>query len=113
MLLFEKKTGHQEVLWNPTPDVRSQRLKRQVVQFDQQGPFESERYACAYGHNITCCSVPVPVLIVLQSLNISLQFTVPLLTIVNIRKCHILIKNMVFINIDKNSLLNFTHVKPI
>ncbi|MCJ8735807.1 hypothetical protein PDJAM_G00251690 [Pangasius djambal] len=43
VLLYEKKTGHQEVLWNPTPDVRSQRLKRQVVQFDQQGPFESER----------------------------------------------------------------------
>ncbi|XP_060771046.1 oxysterol-binding protein-related protein 5 isoform X1 [Neoarius graeffei] len=43
VLLIEKKTGHQEVLWNPTPDIRSQRLKRQVVQFDQQGPFESER----------------------------------------------------------------------
>ncbi|KAB5565549.1 hypothetical protein PHYPO_G00242850 [Pangasianodon hypophthalmus] len=43
VLLYEKKTGHQEVLWNPTPDVRSQRLKRQVVQFDQQGPSESER----------------------------------------------------------------------
>ncbi|XP_062847052.1 oxysterol-binding protein-related protein 5 [Trichomycterus rosablanca] len=43
VLLCEKKTGHQEVLWNPTPEIRSQRLKRQVVKFDQQGPFESER----------------------------------------------------------------------
>lgn len=55
MLLCEKKTGHQEVLWNPTPDIRSQRLKRQVVQFDQQGPFESERYAYAFENNFTCC----------------------------------------------------------
>lgn len=44
VLLYEKKTGHQELLWNPTPDVRAQRLKRQVVKLDQQGPFESERY---------------------------------------------------------------------
>ncbi|XP_017341249.1 oxysterol-binding protein-related protein 5 isoform X1 [Ictalurus punctatus] len=43
VLLCEKKTGLQEVLWNPTPDIRSQRLKRRVVKFDQQGPFESER----------------------------------------------------------------------
>ncbi|XP_053337856.1 oxysterol-binding protein-related protein 5 [Clarias gariepinus] len=43
VLLYEKKTGHHELLWNPTPDVRAQRLKRQVVKLDQQGPFESER----------------------------------------------------------------------
>ncbi|XP_051975306.1 oxysterol-binding protein-related protein 5-like isoform X3 [Xyrauchen texanus] len=41
--LTEKKTGHQEVLWNPSADVRRQRLKRQVVQMDQQEAFESER----------------------------------------------------------------------
>ncbi|KAJ8271456.1 hypothetical protein COCON_G00103150 [Conger conger] len=41
--LHEKKTGHQEVLWSPTPEVRQQRLKRQVVQADEQWEFESER----------------------------------------------------------------------
>ncbi|XP_067236440.1 oxysterol-binding protein-related protein 5 isoform X3 [Chanodichthys erythropterus] len=41
--LTEKKTGHQEVLWNPSPDIRRQRLKRQVVQMDQQEAFESQR----------------------------------------------------------------------
>lgn len=55
VLLVEKKTGHQEVLWNPSPDVRKQRLRREVVQFDQQGPFESERYAYAYRNNVTYC----------------------------------------------------------
>uniref|UniRef100_A0A8B9HNE1 Oxysterol-binding protein n=1 Tax=Astyanax mexicanus TaxID=7994 RepID=A0A8B9HNE1_ASTMX len=43
VLIYEKKTGQQEVLWNPTPEVRKQRLRRQVVQFDQQGLKESER----------------------------------------------------------------------
>ncbi|XP_035273696.1 oxysterol-binding protein-related protein 5 isoform X1 [Anguilla anguilla] len=43
VLLHEKKTGHQEVLWSPSPEVRQQRLKRQVVQADQQWEFESER----------------------------------------------------------------------
>ncbi|KAJ8252590.1 hypothetical protein COCON_G00219020 [Conger conger] len=43
VFLHEKKTGHQEVLWNPSPEVRKQRLKRQVVQVNQQGQFESER----------------------------------------------------------------------
>uniref|UniRef100_A0AAY4DEY7 Oxysterol-binding protein n=1 Tax=Denticeps clupeoides TaxID=299321 RepID=A0AAY4DEY7_9TELE len=43
VFLQERKSGQQEMLWNPSPDVRSQRLKRQVVQLDQQGPFESER----------------------------------------------------------------------
>ncbi|TRY77596.1 hypothetical protein DNTS_024420, partial [Danionella cerebrum] len=43
VLLTEKKTGHQEVLWNPGADIRSQRLKRRVVTMDQQEPFESQR----------------------------------------------------------------------
>nr|XP_015193856.1 PREDICTED: oxysterol-binding protein-related protein 5 isoform X2 [Lepisosteus oculatus] len=43
VFLHEKKTGHHEVFWNPSPEVRRQRLKRQVVQLDQQGEFESER----------------------------------------------------------------------
>uniref|UniRef100_A0A671QJJ0 Oxysterol-binding protein n=1 Tax=Sinocyclocheilus anshuiensis TaxID=1608454 RepID=A0A671QJJ0_9TELE len=41
--LTEKRTGQQEVLWNAGPDIRRQRLKRQVVQVDQQEAFESER----------------------------------------------------------------------
>uniref|UniRef100_A0A671R3T1 Oxysterol-binding protein n=1 Tax=Sinocyclocheilus anshuiensis TaxID=1608454 RepID=A0A671R3T1_9TELE len=41
--LTEKRTGQQEVLWYPGPDIRRQRLKRQVVQVDQQEAFESER----------------------------------------------------------------------
>ncbi|KAL4622705.1 oxysterol-binding protein-related protein 5 [Arapaima gigas] len=43
VFLHEKKTGHQETLWNPSPTVRQRRLKRQVVQLEQQGEFESER----------------------------------------------------------------------
>lgn len=43
VFIQEKRSGQQEVLWNPTPDVRSTRLKRRVVQIDQQGEFESER----------------------------------------------------------------------
>lgn len=43
VFLYEKRSGQQETLWNPTIDVRRSRLKRQVVQIDQQGEFESER----------------------------------------------------------------------
>ncbi|XP_003967441.1 oxysterol-binding protein-related protein 5 [Takifugu rubripes] len=43
VFVHEKQSGQQETLWNPTPDVRRSRLKRQVVQIDQQGEFESER----------------------------------------------------------------------
>ncbi|KAJ8247582.1 hypothetical protein GJAV_G00247980 [Gymnothorax javanicus] len=43
VLLREKKTGHQAVLWSPTADMRQQRLRRRVVQADQQWEFESER----------------------------------------------------------------------
>uniref|UniRef100_A0A8C7Q3K4 Oxysterol binding protein-like 5 n=1 Tax=Oncorhynchus mykiss TaxID=8022 RepID=A0A8C7Q3K4_ONCMY len=42
-VFLQEKSGQQEHLWNPTPEVRSTRLKRQVVQLDQQGQFESER----------------------------------------------------------------------
>lgn len=47
VFVHEKQSGQQETLWNPTPDVRRSRLKRQVVQIDQQGEFESERYRIA------------------------------------------------------------------
>uniref|UniRef100_A0A3Q3JKK1 Oxysterol-binding protein n=1 Tax=Monopterus albus TaxID=43700 RepID=A0A3Q3JKK1_MONAL len=43
VFIHEKCSGQQETLWNPSPDIRSSRLKRQVVQIDQQGEFESER----------------------------------------------------------------------
>ncbi|XP_075894242.1 oxysterol-binding protein-related protein 5 isoform X2 [Nelusetta ayraudi] len=43
VFIQEKRSGQQETLWNPSPDIRSSRLKRQVVQIDQQGEFESER----------------------------------------------------------------------
>lgn len=43
MFIQEKRSGLRETLWNPSPDIRSCRLKRQVVQIDQQGEFESER----------------------------------------------------------------------
>ncbi|XP_013861037.1 oxysterol-binding protein-related protein 5 isoform X2 [Austrofundulus limnaeus] len=43
VFIQERRSGQQETLWNPTPDIRSRRLKRQVVQLDQQGEFESER----------------------------------------------------------------------
>ena len=39
----EKRSGTQELLWNPSPEVRSSRLKRKVVHADHQGEFESER----------------------------------------------------------------------
>uniref|UniRef100_A0A3Q3D9R3 Oxysterol-binding protein n=1 Tax=Hippocampus comes TaxID=109280 RepID=A0A3Q3D9R3_HIPCM len=43
VFIHEKRSGQQATLWNPSPDVRSSRLKRRVVHFDQQGAFESER----------------------------------------------------------------------
>ncbi|XP_061628486.1 oxysterol-binding protein-related protein 5 isoform X2 [Phyllopteryx taeniolatus] len=43
VFIHEKRCGQQATLWNPSPDVRSSRLKRRVVHFDQQGEFESER----------------------------------------------------------------------
>uniref|UniRef100_A0A3B4V9P1 Oxysterol-binding protein n=1 Tax=Seriola dumerili TaxID=41447 RepID=A0A3B4V9P1_SERDU len=43
VFIHEKRSGQQETLWNPSTDIRSSRLKRQVVQMEQQGEFESER----------------------------------------------------------------------
>uniref|UniRef100_A0A4W6ER77 Oxysterol-binding protein n=1 Tax=Lates calcarifer TaxID=8187 RepID=A0A4W6ER77_LATCA len=43
VFIHEKRSGQQETLWNPSPDIRSSRLKRQVVRVEQQGEFESER----------------------------------------------------------------------
>uniref|UniRef100_A0A8C5GCQ1 Oxysterol-binding protein n=1 Tax=Gouania willdenowi TaxID=441366 RepID=A0A8C5GCQ1_GOUWI len=43
VFIQEKRSSHQETLWNPSTDIRSARLKRQVVQSEHQGEFESER----------------------------------------------------------------------
>ncbi|XP_005803287.1 oxysterol-binding protein-related protein 5-like isoform X1 [Xiphophorus maculatus] len=43
VFIQEKRSSLQETLWNPVKEIRSRRLKRQVVQLDQQGEFESER----------------------------------------------------------------------
>ncbi|MGH0133653.1 UNVERIFIED_CONTAM: hypothetical protein FKN15_073420 [Acipenser sinensis] len=43
VFLCEKKSGDRNVFWSPTPEVRRQRLKRQVVHIGDQGEFESER----------------------------------------------------------------------
>ena len=57
VFLQDRRSGQQEMLWNPTPEVRRTRLKRQVVQIDQQGPFESERYRHThiFSHFNSCC----------------------------------------------------------
>lgn len=39
----DKRTGEMQTLWNPTPDVRSTRLKRWTVSYDDQLDFESEK----------------------------------------------------------------------
>lgn len=39
----ELKNGNTEMFWNPTSEVRRQRLKRHIVLFEEQTDFESER----------------------------------------------------------------------
>lgn len=43
MHINEMKNGNVEVFWNPTSEVRRQRLKRHIVLFEEQTDFESER----------------------------------------------------------------------
>ncbi|XP_039592849.1 oxysterol-binding protein-related protein 5 isoform X3 [Polypterus senegalus] len=43
VFLDQKMNDHKDLFWSPTSEVRMQRLRRQVVQFGQQGEFESER----------------------------------------------------------------------
>nr|CAD7460492.1 unnamed protein product [Timema tahoe] len=38
----DRRTGEEQLLWKPTPEVRAQRLKRYTVSIDHQGDFESE-----------------------------------------------------------------------
>ncbi|XP_067656218.1 oxysterol-binding protein-related protein 8-like isoform X1 [Haliotis asinina] len=39
----DKSTGEQELFWNPTPEIKSQRLKRYTLPIETQGEMESER----------------------------------------------------------------------
>ncbi|KAM9372818.1 oxysterol-binding protein-related protein 5 [Phaethornis superciliosus] len=41
--ITESKNGTAEMFWNPTSEVRKQRLKRHIVLFEEQTEFESER----------------------------------------------------------------------
>jgi len=40
--LVDKRTGEEEVLWNPTPEVKAQRMVRYTVPVENQGETESE-----------------------------------------------------------------------
>ncbi|KAF7245634.1 Oxysterol-binding protein-related protein 5, partial [Varanus komodoensis] len=41
--ISDTKNGSTEIFWNPTSEVRKQRLKRHIVLFEEQTEFESER----------------------------------------------------------------------
>ncbi|XP_005997641.1 oxysterol-binding protein-related protein 5 [Latimeria chalumnae] len=43
VFINEHKTGMSELFWNPTIEIRQQRLKRKTVRLEEQGEFESER----------------------------------------------------------------------
>ncbi|XP_033608747.1 oxysterol-binding protein-related protein 8 isoform X2 [Cryptotermes secundus] len=42
IFIKDRRMGEEQLFWKPTPEVRSQRLKRFTVPVDQQGEFESE-----------------------------------------------------------------------
>ncbi|GFG28685.1 hypothetical protein Cfor_05970 [Coptotermes formosanus] len=42
IFITDRRTGEEQLFWKPTPEVRSQRLKRFTVPVDEQGEFESE-----------------------------------------------------------------------
>ncbi|CAJ0967515.1 unnamed protein product [Ranitomeya imitator] len=41
--LSDGHTGHRDIFWNPTAEIRRQRLKRHIVLFEEQTEMESER----------------------------------------------------------------------
>ncbi|XP_078075615.1 oxysterol-binding protein-related protein 8 isoform X1 [Mustelus asterias] len=43
VMINDKKTGVSEIFWNPTPEIRQQRLIRCTVLFDEQEDMESEK----------------------------------------------------------------------
>ncbi|GLH15638.1 uncharacterized protein GBIM_20046 [Gryllus bimaculatus] len=42
IFIKDRRTGEQQLLWKPTPEIRAQRLKRFTVPLEHQGEFESE-----------------------------------------------------------------------
>ncbi|CAL4059523.1 unnamed protein product, partial [Meganyctiphanes norvegica] len=42
IVLVDKRTGEEEVLWHPTPEVKAQRMTRYTVPMESQGETESE-----------------------------------------------------------------------
>lgn len=45
IFINDKKTGTVDTFWNPTPELRQNRLIRFTVPPEEQGEFESERYS--------------------------------------------------------------------
>lgn len=45
IFINDKKTGTVDTFWNPTPELRQSRLIRCTVPPEEQGEFESERWA--------------------------------------------------------------------
>lgn len=45
IFINDKKTGTVDTFWNPTPELRQSRLTRCTVPPEEQGEFESERWA--------------------------------------------------------------------
>lgn len=43
VFINDKKTGEMETFWNPTPELRQNRLIRCTVPPEEQSEFESER----------------------------------------------------------------------
>ncbi|KAG7196696.1 hypothetical protein KM043_016027 [Ampulex compressa] len=52
ILITDKRTGQETVFFNPTPEVRRNRLKKYTVPLEYQGPFESEKLWLAVTHAI-------------------------------------------------------------
>ncbi len=44
VFLKDRRTGVNQLFWNPTPEIKSARLKRFTIPINAQGEFESERY---------------------------------------------------------------------
>lgn len=43
-MLFQEVEPLPELFWDPTPEIRKQRLPRHLVDYSSQGEFESEKY---------------------------------------------------------------------
>ncbi|XP_011867065.1 PREDICTED: oxysterol-binding protein-related protein 8 isoform X2 [Vollenhovia emeryi] len=52
ILITDKRTGQENVFFNPTPEVRKKRLRKFSVPMEHQGPWESEKLWLAVTHAI-------------------------------------------------------------